>query len=307
MNRSRQILVLLAVAVACVSPALAQKRVQKGKPAPKTPSVIFAVISDGRVVEPIAKVESGKLTAPASGSDDANVIAAFAKTYYKTDASYRLIFGGVDAGTVRVESFDQASDCGKNMANVVATSDKAKLKGRVMALATNVGAASKASQGLRRSPTPAERAEIDALARAEFAKNKVPADAIAKMDYLNLTALDLNSDGVPEFVGSYFVKLPNKSRGLLFVIAEGSPGKYALTHKKYEKVAVSDVMSGNIADLDQGIYSELLVDVLDVDGDGNAEVFTRTESFEGAGFDVYKKVNGKWQNSYEGSNYHSAY
>ena len=66
-------------------------------------------------------------------------------------------------------------------------------------------------------------------------------------------------------------------------------------------------MSGNIKDVDDGIYHETLLDVYDIDGDGVAELFTHTQSFEGAGFAVYSRAGGKWTKVFDGANYHCAY
>ena len=66
-------------------------------------------------------------------------------------------------------------------------------------------------------------------------------------------------------------------------------------------------MSGDIKNIDEGIYHELLLDVFDVNGDGVAEIFTNTASFEGAGFGVYSRSGGKWTKSFDGSNYHCGY
>ena len=52
----------------------------------------------------------------ANGSDEASIIAAFNKTYYKPGTVYKLIFGGANAGTVTVKSSDAKAECSKNIA-----------------------------------------------------------------------------------------------------------------------------------------------------------------------------------------------
>ena len=47
-------------------------------------------------------------------------------------------------------------------------------------------------------------------------------------------------------------------------------------------------MSQDIKDVDKGIYNELLLDALDTDGDGTAEIFTIGQAFEGNNFQIYK-------------------
>lgn len=274
---------------------------QKSSPKP----IIFAVTDDGQRIEPIAGVDNGKLIETVDGGAEDSLLKAFGETYYKAKTNYRLIFGGADAGTVTIKGFDATSECGKNIADITFNSAKAKLKGPVMALATNVE--SKGS-GLRRMPTAAERAELEKLVRAEFIKQKVSAKVLRTLRYQNLTALDVDNDKNVEFVGSYWVAPSSISRALLFFIAEkNKSGKYVLAQSKYNLTRQADVMSKNIKDVDDGIYHELLLDALDFDGNGVSEIFTIGSGFEGVSFYVYGREAGKWKMIFEGGNYHCAY
>lgn len=274
------------------------------KPAAKlTKSIIFAVLNDGRMLEPIAYVNKGKLESTVDGADENSIIAAFNKTYYKVGAVYKLVFGSADAGTVTVKSSDVGAECSRNMAMTVTKSTRTPLKGLVMGLATN--AVVKNANNVRRRPTPAERTEIDALVKSEFvAQNLTP----KTLHYHNLTAMDLENDGKVEFVGSYWIEIDNLTRGLLFFIAaQNKSGKYTFGHKDYRAIDQASVMSGDIKNVDEGVYHELLLDAFDYNGDGVSEVFTYTQSFEGAGFGVYAKDGSGWKNVFEDSNYHCGY
>ena len=312
MNRKLYRVLALApalVGLMCV-PAAAQKKRpsaqrQKAVAAAPARAAIFAVLNDGGTLEPIALIGKGKLVEPVNGSDDETRITAFDRTYYKTGTSYRLIFGGANAGSVKVKAFDPKAECSRNMADVTTTSTSAKLKGLVMGLATNSpkGASDK---GFRERPTAAEKSEIDALARSEFKKQKLTAK---DLHYQNLTAVDVDHDGKPEFVGSYWIEIDKLTRGLLFLIAQKTKaGKYAVGYKDYQTVDQSRVMGGGqISDVDEGVYHELLLDVLDYDGDGVAEIFTYTQGFEGAGFNVFRRTGSKWIRTYQFNNYHCAF
>lgn len=281
---------------------------QRKKPAQtaKARQIIFAVLNDGTMLEPIAYIEKGKLTATVNGSDEPNILAAFNKTYYKPKGTYNLVFAGVNSGNVTIKSSDPNSDCAKNMATVNATSAKAKLKGNVMALATN--ATAKSGAGVRRLPTAAERKEIETLVREEFVKNNVSGKATNDLKYQNLTALDVDGDGKAEMVGTFWVEPSNDERNLLFFIADKKAnGKYAFGYSEFRTVKKDEVMSGDLKDLDGGVYHERLLDSFDYDADGTNEIFTYTQSFEGAGFSSYKREKGKWTRSYEYSNYHCGY
>lgn len=273
--------------------------------AQKTPTrVIFAVLNDGKMIEPVAKVENGKLMQTVSGGDEEAILKAFSKTYYKPKTVYNLIFGGNLFGTVSVVKNDPNSDCAKNMAEINAKPLKPALKGFIMALATNVKP-TKVGSGLRRRPTPNERAEVDKLVTAKFAEYEITGK---KLEYHNLTGLDIDNNKTAEFVGTYWMATGVDERAMMFVIAEkGKNGKYELTHHKFDKVAKESVMSGDIKDVDSGIYHELLLDVLDFNNDGVAEIFTYQQSFEGAGFYAYQRKKGNWEMVLESSNYHCGY
>lgn len=280
-------------------PALAQKpAAQPAKP------IIFAVLNDGRSLEPIAHVNKSKLEATVDGGAEGNLVAAFNKQYYKAGAAYRLIFGGANSGTVTVKSSNAKAECAPNMATATTKAVKTPLKGFVMGLATNVPSKWTAAS-YRRKPTDAERTEIETLVRAEFTRQKLTPGTLR---YHNLTALDVDTDGKAELVGSYWVEIDRLTRGLLFFVAgKGSNGKYAFGHKEYRSVDQANVMSGEIKSVDEGVYHELLLDVFDYNGDGVAEIFTYTQSFEGSGFAVYGTDGGKWTKVFDGSNYHCGY
>ncbi|HMT09726.1 MAG TPA: hypothetical protein PKA82_17200 [Pyrinomonadaceae bacterium] len=265
--------------------------------------IIFAVVNDGSGLEPIAYINRSRLESPVNGSDDGGIIAAFNKTYYKAASTYKLVFGGVAAGSVKIKSANAKADCAPNMANISVSTTKTPISGMVMGLATN--APIKNTTFFRRRPSAAERTEIEALVRKEFAKSKLAAKELKSQ---NLTAIDIDKNGRAEFVGSYWIDVDSKTRNLLFFIAElGAGGKYSFVFADGRAIDQANVMSGDIKDVDKGIYHELLLDSFDYDGDGIGEIFTYQQSFEGAGFTAYKKENGKWTRYYEFSNYHCGY
>ena len=273
----------------------------QGKP---SGPVLFAVVNDGTRIEPIAYLKKGKLEPPVGGDAEPAQLADFGKAFYKSGTAFRLIFGGADAGVVTVTEFSSKADCSKNVATVAVTSTKVTLKGARMGLATNAPSNPKAA-GLRRPPNAAERAEAEALVRAEFVKNKL---APKELRSQNLTAIDVDGDGKVELVGSYWIEIDKLTRALLFFIADKRQnGKYFLGWSEYRRIDQQGVMSHDIRDVDQGVYHELMLDYFDVDGDGVAEIFTTEAAFEGSDFHVYRRSGGKWSRSYDFSNYHCAY
>lgn len=278
------------------------------KPVVKTgKKIVFAVVNDGKWVEPIGFIEKGAIAEPIDGDSDSDEIKLFNSTYYRKGAVYDLMFGGAKGGTVLVIKSDHTSECSANMAEVTVASTRAKIAGKVMGLATNFKPI-KPGSGVRRLPTPSERVEADNLVKAEFAKQGNSAETIETRDYHNLTALDVDGDGKIELVGSFWVKPDAKTRNTLFFIADkAANGKYQIGFGKYNAITEENVMSGDITTIDGGIYHELLLDLLDINNDGVSEIFSYTQSFEGAGFDAYRRVNGKWNSIFEGSNYHCGY
>lgn len=280
---------------------------QKKPPVTTGKKIVFAVVNDGKWIEPIGFVEKGALAEPVGGDSDKEAIKLFNSTYYRKGAVYDLIFGGSKAGSVTVVKSDHTSECSANMAEATIASTRAKIAGKVMGLATNFKPA-KPGSSVRRLPTQAERLEADKLVKAEFAKQGNSTEIIETRDYHNLTALDVDGDGKIELVGSFWVKPDAKTRNTLFFIADkGANGKYQIGFGKYNAIKEESVMGGDITAIDGGIYHELLLDVLDINNDGVSEIFTYSQSFEGAGFNAYRRVGGKWDSIFEGSNYHCAF
>ena len=299
----RNALWLCAGALLFATSSLAQKPGAKAQPTPRT--LIFAVLDSGKRVEPIAAIEGGNLatisdTDPPAGKD-------FATVYYWPRTTYTIVFGGAADGKLTIAKSNIGTECGGSSAASSAAPSKAKLSNLVMALATN--AKLKAGQAAyRRRPTVDERGEIEKLVRAEFTKQGVAASALRNLRYHNLTALDLNSDGVPEFVGSYWIAPAADQRQMLFFIAErDAAGKVILKVSDHAEVKNDDVMSGDVKDLDSGIGHELLLDVLDVDGDGIAEIFTMRQAFEGNNYHVYRLADGNWEKVHQTYSYRCAF
>ena len=128
-NISIRILFCCLAIFSLIAPILAQT---KRKP------IIFAVLDGGKTLEPIAFIENDKLTATVDGGADGTEVALFDRAYYKPKSAYSLIFGGVNAGTANVVSYDLKADCAKNTAQITVRSTT-KLNGNVMALATDAG------------------------------------------------------------------------------------------------------------------------------------------------------------------------
>ncbi len=284
-----------------VSLAAAQK-----KPLPPPP-IIFAVINDGKLVEPIASVSGGKLVEPDRGSSDASPSKVFGERYYKPRSSYPIVFGGALDGALTITRSNLGSECGGATAEVVSRPIKARLTRFVMALATNLKRPDRLDE-YRRRPTPDERSDVELLVREEFRKKGAKALAMRVLRYHNFTSIDVNGDGIPEFVGSYWIAPSAKLRmRMFFIAAQNASEKLEMVLSDVEVITPEDVMTGELKDIDDGRGSELLLDVLDYDDDGVKEIFTISQAFEGNNYYVYKLVDGKWTKTFEAYRYHCAF
>lgn len=273
----------------------------------KSLPIVFAVINDGKTIEPIAYVKDKKLFKTVDGATPANEKSSFAGRYFKAKSKYKLIFAGRNSGVVTVKSSDYKSNCSSNMAQISLGATKAKLDGFVMGLATDVRTTETAS-GIRRLPTTAERAEFEKIVRDELVKNNVSSEAAKDLKYHNLTAIDVDNTGVAELVGTFWVNISETERALIFMIVDKEKsGTYTLTHSDFKTVKQADVMNKEIKSVDEGSLHELLLDSFDYDNDGVSEIFTMIRGFEGSTFNVYKRENGKWVKTFEQANYHCAF
>jgi hypothetical protein len=257
-------------------------------PARGAETVVFAVSKTdaGAEIEPIVIYRRGAFVKPPV--DDEAASSAFVKQYFREGRQYRILFGGGEAGTATVLKNNGQGCVGINAQASVQTA--AHLGGHVQALAVSSASLGRA-QGSRRAPTDAERANALALARAAYAKNGVGAALVNKMEVVNLTATDLDADGNFELVGSFKVE-ENKGESpddyALFMIFEPEAAGF--------KPALTWFHHGGEADAAE----RLLVDIVDLDGDGLAEVIAEGFYYESNDYIIYKKRQGHWVSVYQG-------
>ncbi len=277
-----------------------QSQVKKQTPA----KVVFAVINNGVMIEPVARMEDGKLLSALSDEETGMKMPAFAEQYYKPGTIYKLIGGGKPAGKVTVVKNDPEADCASIMAEVKTSSSVLKFNGFEMALATDISS-SKPASGLRRTATAAEKAAIEKLVRAAFNRKIILTKDLKAM---KLTVLDVDNDKIPEIVGTYRCTPRLNERAVLFFIAaKKKSGVYALQYSDINEYREDELMSQDITSIDDGVYSEMLLDILDTDNNGVSNIFTMTLSFEGAGFNIYHRKGSQWEKLLEVSNYHCGY
>ena len=275
-------------------------------------ATVLFVVSAGQLpnadIVPFVIIEQGKFKQPVAGDSDAKEISSFANAYYSKGRKYRVLFGGGEAGSLTVKKSNKDSECATTSADVTLQS-QAKLNRNVMALATNSDSLG-GGKNTRRAPTPSERAALMPLVQAAYKQKGVPAALLPSLTTVNLTALDFDSDGNAELIGSFVVKKQGVSpaRYALFLIAEPQGNSYRTTVLQYERFTNKEIMSGaKISDIENGVYLERLVDGLDLDNDGANEVITVANGLEGDSYFIYKKQGGTWNKVYEFGNYRCAF
>ncbi len=276
-------------------------------------ATILFVVSAGQLpnasVVPFVIIQEGKFKQPVAGDSDDKEITSFSNTYYPRGRKYRVLFGGGDAGSLVIKKSNKGEECAKNSADVTLQS-QARLNRNVMALATNSDSLG-GGKNMRRSPTPAERSALMPLVQAAFRQKGVPASLLPSLTTVNLTALDLDSGGKADLIGSFVVKKQGASpaRYAMFLIAEPEGNSYKTTILQFERFTNEDIMSG--AEINwietNGVYIERLVDGLDLDGDGTNEVVTTASGLEGDTYFIYKKQGASWKKVYEFGNYRCAF
>ncbi|MDQ1612923.1 MAG: hypothetical protein QOG00_2854 [Pyrinomonadaceae bacterium] len=275
-------------------------------------SMIFAVTRRGDAAyefEPIAFYGRGVFKGAIAGDSSAAELTRFANSYYKAGQRYRLIWGGAEAGTVVAKQSQKATDCSKAAATAdVQTS--IQLGGNRMALATNSPTLGLAKSS-RRAPTDEERAQVKMHVERIFREKGVPAAALDKLKTINLTATDLNNDGAAELIGTYMIKREGTEIFIdqLFVLAEPAAGGVKIGVARHEQLKGTDFTDPESLESvgESAFLTEILLDQLDVDGDGTGEVFTISYSFEGTNYTIYKKGKQGWSAVQEFHNYRCAY
>jgi hypothetical protein len=242
-------------------------------------------------MEPVVIIRRGVFVKPpvdesdVTGGDVEVQSRRFIEDYFRAGRKYRLLFGGGEAGTVTVEKYMEPGCVGMNAEVKVET--QTRLGGEVQALASSSETMGRGA-GSRRAPTEAERSSALELARAAFARNGVQAALVKKMETLNLTASDLDRDEKAELIGSFRVVGPDYTNYALFIIFEPSGDKLKAALTWYHKGAEATA------------EDRRLVDILDLDADGLAEVIVEGHYYESNDYFIYKKQQGRWRSVYQG-------
>jgi hypothetical protein len=247
-------------------------------------TVIFSLKKDTEgsfYIEPIVIISGGKYTQPPAGGDS-GVMKKFTDNYFRVGRQYRVIFGGGDAGSLLVQKY--VKDVCGNLVAEVGVQTTTRLGGEVRALAVSSDKIGSGASS-RRAPTEAERASALEVARSVYGQRRVGAALVNEMKTVNLTATDIERDGQLDLIGTFQIDGANDTKHNLFIIFEPTAaGKYKAAWNWYEN----------------GYEDRKLVDVVDLDGDGTAEVIAEGFEIENNLYVIYKRQAGTWRPVYKG-------
>jgi len=259
---------------------------------PKSRAALVAVISrndepDGPAnMDAIVLVENGKLRRPYAEQSEA-AQNNFGAIYFKAGRTLRVTFGGGEIGTAKVTGFQ--SGC-NNIHARATLFDNGRLPAALSALATDSDSLGRNASS-RRAPTGDERAAIMKMVRQIYLGRRTPQTLLNSITTTNLTATDLNRDGVNELIGSFVLQTKAKDRRDLLLIAEPQKGTATF------KAGLVDFQSYKLP-AEEFDSARDFIDQLDLDGDNVAEVFVQQHGFDGYAYAIYKKVTGRWREIY---------
>jgi hypothetical protein len=259
---------------------------------PTTRTVLFVVSNNSEPgetpeygMDALVILNRGKYIDPV-GEGDSNAMKPFAEKYFQAGNKYRVLFGGGQVGTATVKSSEEGCNTIHSRVNVESS---AKISGHIRGLATNSETLGKKASS-RRALTQAERADVMTLVKNIYRQHKTSNALIGSLQVNNLTATDLDGDGQFEVVGDFQIG-GSSTEGLrrdLFLIATVSGAGYKAELAEFQSYRMNSGFGRGVGFLDQ----------LDIDGDGQAEVVTFNEGFDGYGYSIYKKQGGRWRMVY---------
>jgi len=253
---------------------------------PRKSVMVFAVSAESGAgsMDAVVMIDGKQLRVPFS-DEQKDKQKRMAEEYFAAGRTYRLIFGGGEAGSVTVKKWSVG--CNSVHAEV-GLSTSARLGGHVRALATNSDSLGKGAS-TRRAPTDAERATVMTLVKSIYSQNRTPANLISAIKVTNLTATDLDGDGKYEFIGSFTSAAKNKFESDLFLIARSQGAGMRADLAKFQAYQPPP---------ETFLHSIDFIDHLDLDGNGVGEVFAVQGAFDGYAYLIFKKVAGRWREVY---------
>lgn len=280
-----RLLPVLALALAACTETHAGAPAPREARAEREGILLAAAADSGEArLDVIAIVTPGGLRDPWDTPED----SSFNARYYAPGTPYTLRVAGVPAGEVAVIVAEEPG-CYDHLARATATLTR-PLPARWTGLASDVfGAAPRAP--LLRAATEAEKAILAALADSVHAARGIAGERrrTARLD--GLFAATLPGSAEPVLIGSSSIAYERdgfEQVHAVMVVADRLSGAYRPAYVWYE--------SGLEADMQRRV----LLDALDVDGDGRPELIAETTYYESWNYTVLRRTRDGWSEIYHG-------
>lgn len=238
------------------------------------------------LIEPFAYVRNGKLQNLPDNIDQ----KLFDRDYYPNQRQYTLFVSGRPSGAVSVRQNAFGIQC-DSLAAIGDVTPPDLIAGMRMGLASNADFQS--TQYTRRAPTDDEKAIALKLAQRIYAENKAPKSATTKIRVTNATVFQGPNRSI--LVASFAANTINKESGYDLSVTHAA----FLVAEKFGDASYGATFRWFHAGEEAQVETQDLVDILDVDGDGEPEVITQFGYYEAVEYHVYRKTKGKWVDSYK--------
>jgi len=238
------------------------------------------------LIEPFAYVSNGKLRNLPDNLDQ----KLFDRDYYANHRQYTLFAGGKPSGSVSVRQNAFGIQC-NSLAAIGDATPSELISGMRMGLASN--ADFQAMQYTRRAPTDDERAMALKLAQRIYAQNKAPKPVTTKIRVTNITVFQSANRSI--LVGSFAANTINKESGYDLSVTHAA----FLVAERFGEASYGATLRWFHAGEEADVETQDLVDILDVDGDGEPEIITQFGYYEAVEYHVYRKAKGKWVDFYK--------
>lgn len=238
------------------------------------------------LIEPFAYVSNGKLRNLPDNLDQ----KLFDHDYYANHRPYTLFAGGTPSGSVRVRHNAFGIQC-DSLAAIGEVTPPELISGMRKGLASN--ADFQATQYTRRAPTDDERAMALKLAQRIYAQNKASKAVTTKIRVTNITVFQGANRSI--LVGSFAANTINRESGYDLSVTHAA----FLVAEKFGEASYGATLRWFHAGEEAEVETQDLVDILDIDGDGEPEIITQFGYYEAVEYHVYRKTKGKWVDFYK--------
>lgn len=157
----------------------------------------------------------------------------------------------------------------------------------------------------QRALTAAERAKVDTMARRRLLLKGLPPSELRNLAG-KYQARDIDGDGKPEYLASYFFKARSESGKAYHLLLMAKAGAkptddYVQAFIQFTKVSKSKMMKGaELMAVRPGFLTYEFFDNVDIDGDGVDEIIIRQQTLEGTEYRIYaRNSEGLWRREYE--------